>query len=398
MLGPAATRGAVLGREQAPSAQGGLAFSVRYCLAVFAAALLVWMLLGVLGVGLVPAGKVVSVPGLRAAAPTPGWHNAFTAGYRADALWYLRIAAHGYRPSDGSAAFFPLYPILIRLLSQLPGVAPLGAATAIAWASYFFALLASFSLAEREFGRPIARSSVALMAAFPTAFFYFAPYTEGLFLALSVGCFANARRGRWWAAGLLGLLAGTTRAVGLLLALGLAVEAWLAWREGERRLWAPLAAVLGPPAGLLAYFGYWWLRFSDPLAPWHAQANWQRVSTPPWLTLWHGAWYAYRYRSYWLIDALVVAVVVVAVLAGLKRLRPSYSVYAVASLLLPLSDPFPDRPLMSMPRFVLVVFPAFWVMALGLRRLRLPTSALLGPFAAGFALLGLLFINSLPVF
>ena len=45
--------------------------------------------------------------------------------------------------------------------------------------------------------------------------------------------------------------------------------------------------------------------------------------------------------NYWLIDFLVVAVVVVAVLAGLRRLPLSYLTYALGSLLIPLSYPFP---------------------------------------------------------
>ncbi|MHB2023000.1 MAG: mannosyltransferase family protein [Mycobacteriales bacterium] len=382
----------------AGTASGTRGSGLRYCLGVFGIAVTVWVLLGVIGVGLVPSGRVVSVPGLIAAPLSGGWHNAFTSGYRQDALWYLRIAERGYRAGDGSAAFFPLYPLLIRLVSYLPGLAPLAAAIAIAWISYFAALVVSFRLAQRELGTSLARSAIALMAAFPTAFFYLAPYTEGLFLALSVGSFASARRGRWLGAGVLGMLAATTRAVGVLLALGLAVEAWLQWREGRRQLLRPALAVAGAPVGLALYFGYWWIRFGDLFAPWQAQRNWQRVATLPWLTIWHAIWFAYRYGSYWLIDALVVGVMVVAVAVGLKLLRASYSVYALASLLLPLCDPFPDRPLLSMPRFVVVVFPGFWAMAAALHRWRAPTTALLAPFSAGFALLGLLFINWLPVF
>ena len=38
---------------------------------------------------------------------------------RFDTLWYLRIAAQGYAPHDGSTVYFPLYPMLIRLLGTL---------------------------------------------------------------------------------------------------------------------------------------------------------------------------------------------------------------------------------------------------------------------------------------
>ena len=38
---------------------------------------------------------------------------------RFDTLWYIRIAAQGYAPHDGSTVYFPLYPMLIRLLGTL---------------------------------------------------------------------------------------------------------------------------------------------------------------------------------------------------------------------------------------------------------------------------------------
>src|SRR5690348_3564273 len=34
---------------------------------------------------------------------------------REDALWYEKIASVGYAPTDGSTAFFPLLPLLIRV-------------------------------------------------------------------------------------------------------------------------------------------------------------------------------------------------------------------------------------------------------------------------------------------
>jgi Gpi18-like mannosyltransferase len=372
--------------------------ALRFCVAVFAVACAGWALLSVIGVGLVSPGRPVSVPGLPAAPLRPGWANLLTGGYRQDALWYLRIALHGYRPGDGSAAFFPLYPLAIRLVAFLPGVGPLAAATLVAWAGYLAGLVVVYRLTEFEFDTQVARVTVLAIAAFPTAFFFLSPYTEGPFLALSAGAFYAARRSRWAWAGSLAALAGLTRSVGLLLIAGLAVEALLQWRAGGRRLAPGLLAAAGPAVGFGAYTAFWWLRFADPMAPYQAQRNWQRSLAWPSVTLWHAALDAYRYTSYWLIDAAVVVVVLLAVLAGLRSLRPSYLIYAVASLLLPLSDPFPSRPLMSMPRFVLVIFPAFWVIARGVLRHRLPSAAVVGPFAAGFALLGLLFMNWLPIF
>jgi len=102
--------------------------------------------------------------------------------------------------------------------------------------------------------------------------------------------------------------------------------------------------------------------------------------------------------GYWLADVMIVGPVLVAVIAGLRWLRPTYSVYAIASLLMPLIYVWPNRPLLSMPRFVAVIFPAFWVLARALERRQLPEAALVAAFAGGYALLGALFVTWWDVF
>ena len=102
--------------------------------------------------------------------------------------------------------------------------------------------------------------------------------------------------------------------------------------------------------------------------------------------------------SYWMVDLLVVGVVIVAVVAGIRRLRPSYLLYAALSLLIELSVPFASRPLLSMPRFVAVIFPAFWVIAAAVERRRIPESLVTGVFAAGYGILALLFMNWWHIF
>ncbi len=81
-----------------------------------------------------------------------------------------------------------------------------------------------------------------------------------------------------------------------------------------------------------------------------------------------------------------------------RRIPLTYTVYAAASVLLPLLLPLASRPLLSMPRFMVVVFPASWGWALAAARRRPPETATLVVFAAGFALLAFLFMNWQPIF
>lgn len=378
----------------APRLRDGL----RYGAMVFAAVWLGWSLLGLLGVLIVPARAPVSVPGLAASPLTPGWHNFVTAGNRGDALWYLRIAADGYRTDDASAAFFPLYPLAIRVLSAVPGVGTLLAATVLAQASFLASLVVLYALTARELGVDVARRATRYLAVFPTAFFFLAPYTEAPFLLLTLLSFWYARGNRWWAAASYGALAALTRSVGVVLLPALLVEAVVQYRADGRRLPPRLVGASAPLFGLLAYGAYWAVASGDPTAPLQAQRNWQRVLTFPTTTLAQGVAHAARYQSYWLIDVLVVGVVAVAMAVGIRLLRGSYLTYGLFSLLLPLSEPFPDRPLLSMPRFVAVVFPAFWVLAIAVERRRLPDPLVMGVFAGSYAFLGVLYMNWYYIF
>ena len=52
--------------------------------------------------------------------------------------------------------------------------------------AFLGALLALFALTADAFGERIARRAIVVTALFPTAFFFLAPYTESLFLFLSM--------------------------------------------------------------------------------------------------------------------------------------------------------------------------------------------------------------------
>jgi ABC-type multidrug transport system fused ATPase/permease subunit len=355
--------------------------------------------LSVIGIGLIPLHKAgVDVPGWPAPVITPGWHNLFSALERQDAQWFLRIADAGYARNDGSAAFFPLYPALVRLVSIFTGGRLLVAATVVSNASFLGALVVLYGLATSEFSEATARTTVLLVAIFPTSFFFLAPYSESTFLLLAVTAFWCARRDRWALAALAAALAAMTRSVGIVLAPALLVEAFQQHRERGVALFPRAAAAAATLAGPLAYLAYWQIRFGDLAAPFDAQRQWQRVATFPLQTLWQAVESAYRYGNVWLIDLVVVGVIVVAAVLGLGLQRPAYSVFVWGGLLIPLSYPFPDRPLLSVPRFVAVLFPAFWILADLAERRRIPRTALIATFAAGLSVLTVLFVNWYDIF
>ena len=176
-----------------------------------------------------------------------------------------RIAENGYDPDDGSAEFYPAFPLVSRAFAWLLPVGALGAATLVSNVSFLLALILLYGLTTLEYTENVARRSVVLLASFPASFVFMAPYSESLFLLSSVAAFWWARRGRWGAAAIAGVIATATRAVGLVLIPALLIEAASEGDPSKRG--RRMIAALVPAAGFIAYLAYWLIRSGDPLLP-----------------------------------------------------------------------------------------------------------------------------------
>jgi hypothetical protein len=327
----------------------------------------------------------------------------FTAWERQDALWFLRIADTGYALGDGSAAFFPLFPLLVRAVGVLLGGALLPAAYLVSSAALVVGLAVVHRLTLLELGEDLlARRTVLYLAVFPTGLFLFAPYSESLFLALATGCLYAARRSAWLPAAALGALASGTRSAGVLLVLPLAVEAVLQHRGSLRATAGRLLAAAAAGLGTASYLLWWQVRHGDGLRPLEVQReSWQREPALPWQTLADGAQEGTRYLGsyaggYHTADLLLVAVALAAAVWSVRRLRATWSVWLVASLVLPLTLQFAGRPLLSMPRYLVVLPPLFWALAAFSRRWR-AHDAVLVVSAVGLGVLSVLFVTWYPV-
>jgi hypothetical protein len=188
-----------------------------------------------------------------------------------DAGWYLSIVERGYwfDPSGPSnVAFFPLYPLLTKLVAlatRNPAVAALVVANGAAAAT----VVLVWRWAALELGEQVADESARWMLVYPFAFFLHAAYGESLYLLLAAGTLFAARRGHWAAAGTLAGLAAATRPAGVLLLPALAWALCTETRAGRGRVrnWGALALA---GAGALAYPAYLHFAFGDALAFWQA--------------------------------------------------------------------------------------------------------------------------------
>jgi Mannosyltransferase (PIG-V) len=186
---------------------------------------------------------------------------------RWDARHFLEVAEYGYtdpRTDPHATAFFPLFPLQIRLLTAV-GMTPGLAGMLISFGSSVVAVAYLYRLAEEELGPDAGRRAALYLLFFPTAVFLVAPYSEALFLAGAIPAFYYARHRRWLRAGAFAALAMGARMAGAFLLVGLALE-WLRQRELNRAavLRGLLAGALAL-APLVAYAAYLWQVNEDPL-------------------------------------------------------------------------------------------------------------------------------------
>lgn len=304
---------------------------------------------------------------------------------RWDARHYVHLAEHGYSNVGDERfllVFMPLFPaavFLVRLLVQDTLVAGLLVSFAASIAAGYFIQ----KLARLDGNDAFASRAVVFISLFPTAFFLFLPYTEAFFLALSLASFYYARQSHWRYAGLFGMLAAATRLQGILLLPALMVEAW---HQREHPVRA--AGLLLIPLGLLAYLGLNAYVAGDALAFIDYQReHWFHEFITPWDAILHAVNDVLHnppsLNRFITSESLLASVLFCGGLLVWARswLRPSYQAYGWLMLAALLSVSFQ----ISMPRYVLSLFPIFLVLAHGThnRSIYLAWAAASGLFMGG---------------
>ena len=305
---------------------------------------------------------------------------------RWDSVWFLRIAEDGYGSIErAAAAFYPGYPAAVAVVGRLLGGHYVTAGILVSLAAGLGSFVLLYGLAESRLGSDGAYRTVLYLAIFPMAFFLQAVYAEALFLLLTLAAFTAAERGRFLGAGAFTGLALLTRPAGFALLPALAL---LAWRSRERG--RALASLAVAPVLFALYPLLLWREVDDPFAFTDAQEIWTRHLSPagPLGGIWDGlraGWAGVRQlasgsdsRIYWSAVentdpdrvaalnlqglAFLVLFVALTVIAW-RRFGTPYGLFCAASLAIPLSVPSERWPLLSLPRFGLVVFPFFLALA-----------------------------------
>jgi hypothetical protein len=223
-----------------------------------------------------------------------------------DGQFYLHIAEFGYHFNmlykgaliDGavvSAAFFPLYPILIHVFQVVFQTGYLVSALFISNLAYFFDLIMVYSLLLKYLNERQAKHSLWLLAAFPGGLFFNMAYTESLNLLFIVCFFYCLAHDKWFLAILAGMLASATHDLGILLSVSALIFWWKHYRQVSLRKSLLYFLSIGFIAlGLFFYMAYLADSMHDPIAFAHAQHYWGRHWMFPVVGQIHDAWYAHQ--------------------------------------------------------------------------------------------------------
>lgn len=256
-----------------------------------------------------------------------------------DGEHYLSIAKMGY--ANGEQAFFPLYPLLIKFFggSVLSGIL-------ISNFSFLIALIGLYKLIRLDYSEKIAQLSIILLLVFPTSFYFGAVYTESLFLALVIWSFYLFRKQKYISGIILGSLSSLTRVIGII------------------------------PLGLLGYMGYSKYKWNDYFAFFNAAKNFGEQRSDH-LILLPQVFFRYFAKiipnltwSYFpvvfttMMELTTALLFLYIIIISFKKIKIEYWLFLTLGYLIPtLSGSFS-----SLPRYMVVLFPAFIFMASKLQK------------------------------
>lgn len=267
---------------------------------------------------------------------------------------YLSIAQKGYALKS-QYVFFPLYPILINLVSKILGDY-LIAGLCISFLAFFLGVNIFYQLILRDFGKSYAQNAILALLFFPLSFHFLTVYTESLFFFLTVSTFLFARKNNYLMAGIFASLASVTRLSGIALVLSLIGSVFLTQKINRKNWFVYLS-----PVGFLLYCLYLYNQTGDPFYFIQSESSfWNSGLVLPGGAIIHSfkqlltpGFIGSNFRS--LLDFLFVSFAFISIWQVCKKLSLDYAIFAIVSIFLPLFSPT----IVAIPRYILLIFPIF---------------------------------------
>jgi len=277
--------------------------------------------------------------------------------FRWDAVWIANISRHGYagatdRGGRLGVAFLPAMPASMAA-AEAVGLNPFWFSILIAnlvgaAGAAVLAQVAAHQLNERAAGW----RTLALLLAFPTAFFFSAPYNESFGLLFTALALAAWQRNQPVQAGLFAAGGSLARMTGVALGVAAVID-WLTKRT-RAEFPRALATTIGSFAGLALFWCFLWWSVGDPLAGVKAQVAWGRPELSIW-NPWRAIQSIYDPKiPHWGEAVLVIGFAVLGVRAWWK-----HGAFWGVLTLVPVAQMFASGTLLSGHRLILAALPAF---------------------------------------
>ncbi|WP_240322582.1 hypothetical protein [Austwickia chelonae] len=265
-----------------------------------------------------------------------------------DAGWYQEIATKGYPvtlprdPVTGELqqnpwAFYPLFPMMTKLLMALSGAPFPITGAVLAFVLGGAAAVAMALLLRDRLGRSAATAAVAVWATCAPSPVLQVAYTESLAILLLVLVLRHLDRERWWWAAGTAFMTGLARPIAVPLGLVALVAVVIRWRARRarpisRQEYLGMLGALGGCglAGLTWPMIAWWgtsirSAYTDTMATWRQGQD--IVPLEPWVGISH---YVFGEAGPVALIALVVLVVGVAAGPWASRLGPVMRAWILA--------------------------------------------------------------------
>ena len=274
-----------------------------------------------------------------------------------DGVHYLGIAKDAYA-YQYTQVFFPLYPLLIRLVSLLTFGNLLIAGLLISNIAFFVSLVIFYKLVNKYHGEKIAFWSCLFLLSFPTSFYFGAIYTEGIFFLLIISVFYLFYKKKILLASILGSFASATRLVGLFLIPAISLKKNI----------QSIIPILIAPLGFLAYVLYLKIEFNNPLYFVSAQTIFgQERSTTQIILLPQVFW---RYLKILAttngltfanaaFELGMTVLILTLLVLSYRRVKTEWLIFSFLAVLMPTFT----GTLASIPRYVLIAFPVYILLA-----------------------------------
>ena len=296
---------------------------------------------------------------------------------RWDTVMYIRLAAGSYAANDGSTSFHPLFPLLSKLPYYL-GIDPVLSLLIISSLAAFGAFIYFYKLALLDLNPEDSWLALLLFASFPITVILFFPYTESLFIFLSLVVLYELRRKNWLMAAIFTFLASLTRQQGIFLFFPIL---WSAWDESKHSLgglksaWKPWPVLITTPVGLFSWSAYRIFILKEGFSNIHNIQDIiynllispsakiiipDQAILPPWEVLIQALQKLKSPEIGDLVSVLLGAGFIVLLIMSWKKLHPMYRIYCLVLFSVSFSmSTGPFRIYLSLPRHLVLAAPIF---------------------------------------